>query len=423
MRGLSFFLILLFVTILVYLPAFSNFFAQDDFIFIRHFSQNGILVDLKNTFGIPEVTHWRPFHNLYFFLTGNLFGKNYLGYHLTTLAVHVFSSFLIFKIFQKLFKNEFSAIFASIFYAVHPAHFVALFWVSGAAVNIGFFLILIGIYSLLLNKRSLASIFYLMALLASESMLVGPLVMTAIVIYQKKFSECRFFLLVIGFISILFLILKLSYLTPKSTFETYDLEISLNVINSFRYYLLRILGLVEGFGKHEISLLLLILYGAVFFVFIRIKKTTKLFNQFSLGIFITFLGLFPFALLPEHLSAHYMTVSIWGLSILFGLSLSKSKNYIIIPLTIAFLFISYSSVRLSMTKSWVIDRSNLSKRLLESIDSRSYPAGSTIYFFDDDMISSEEKYVALGGGSALSVWYSDKQYKTCFSFFENCELK
>ena len=64
------FWVLLFLAILVFAlwyKALFNFFAQDDFILINHFSQNNVWQDLKNLFGPPTVTHWRPIHNLYFF--------------------------------------------------------------------------------------------------------------------------------------------------------------------------------------------------------------------------------------------------------------------------------------------------------------------------------------------------------------------
>ena len=78
------FLILLFFIFFVYQPAFLNFFAQDDFILINQFSQNNIWQDLKNVFGPPQVTHWRPIHNLYFFVAGNLFSENYAHHQETS---------------------------------------------------------------------------------------------------------------------------------------------------------------------------------------------------------------------------------------------------------------------------------------------------------------------------------------------------
>jgi hypothetical protein len=75
-KDLIIFAILSIFIIIIWWPAFFNFFAQDDFILINHFSVNNFLHDIKNVFGAPTVTHWRPIHNLYFFVTGNIFGKS-----------------------------------------------------------------------------------------------------------------------------------------------------------------------------------------------------------------------------------------------------------------------------------------------------------------------------------------------------------
>jgi len=56
------------------------FFVQDDYILINNFSQNNLWQDFKNVFAYPNVSHWRPLHNLYFLVSGNLFGKFYPAY-------------------------------------------------------------------------------------------------------------------------------------------------------------------------------------------------------------------------------------------------------------------------------------------------------------------------------------------------------
>ena len=126
------FWVLLFLVILVFSlwhKALFNFFAQDDFILINQFSQNGLWQDIKNAFGPPQVTHWRPIHNLYFLVTGNIFGKNYFGYHILTFLFHIGTGFFIYKTVQKLTNDFKTALTAGVVYTVHPAHFISLFWI------------------------------------------------------------------------------------------------------------------------------------------------------------------------------------------------------------------------------------------------------------------------------------------------------
>ena len=128
---------------IVYRQAFFNFFAQDDFVLINYFSQNNLWQDLKNVFGPPQVTHWRPIHNLYFFATGNLFGRNYIGYHLLTFLLQIGASFFVYKVARKLTGNFQAAVVAGLLYGIHPAHFISMFWISGGATVIGFLLLIV----------------------------------------------------------------------------------------------------------------------------------------------------------------------------------------------------------------------------------------------------------------------------------------
>src|SRR3990167_11117674 len=96
------------------------FFVQDDFILINYFAENNLLADLKNVFAYPSVSHWRPFHNLYFLISGNLFGKFYPGYHALTLMIHIASAFMIFKVLRLLTKNANASLLGTLVYALHP---------------------------------------------------------------------------------------------------------------------------------------------------------------------------------------------------------------------------------------------------------------------------------------------------------------
>src|SRR3989344_3083366 len=135
-----FFLFLLGVA--VFYKSLMVFFVQDDFILINHFSQNSLIIDVKSAIGSPEVTHWRPMHNLYFLIAGNIFYKNYSAYHFFTLLIHAGVAFLIFKIADKITKN------------------LKIAYVSS--------------FILYLQEKRRASIFsFLLSLLASEAMIAG----------------------------------------------------------------------------------------------------------------------------------------------------------------------------------------------------------------------------------------------------------
>src|SRR3990167_10038003 len=132
------FVILFILSFSIFYKSLNIFFVQDDFILINEFSSENLINDLKNTIDPSKATHWRPLHNLYFLVSGNLFGKFYPAYHLLTLVIHTVSAFMIFKVLRLLIKNTNTALLGAIIYAVHPSHFVSIFWISGSATTIGF---------------------------------------------------------------------------------------------------------------------------------------------------------------------------------------------------------------------------------------------------------------------------------------------
>lgn len=420
MRNWKILVLLSVFVVLVYFPAFRFFFAQDDFLFIKHFSQNSLIVDFKNAFGPPEVTHWRPVHNLYFLISGNVFGKNYFGYHLIIFALHILTSFLIYKISLKLFKSPSTAIFASFVYLLHPAHFTALFWISGSAINIGLFFLTLSIYNLLLKRRLIALFLYLVALLASEAIIVGLVMFAGVLAYQKKLKNEFNFILGLLLVTLAFIVARFVLFSPAVTSDVYKLGISNETIFAIKFYFLRTLGFVEGSGKSFISVALFLWLFSTCLIFLKNREDKVNGRGMLFALLIFSVGFFPFVLIPNHLSAHYMSISVLGYSMLLGIFIARTKSHVLILLLFAFLLICFVSVRLNMQNSWVVNRSNLAHQIIKNVEDDGLPAGSTITFGDSIFASSKEKYVSLGSGEAINFWFRDKNYKTCFSFFENC---
>lgn len=417
-RDLIILAIILIPTLIIFRQALGVFFVQDDFILIDHFSQNNLWRDLKNTFGKPEVTHWRPFHNLYFLIAGNIFNKNYVGYHLLTITIHVSAVLFVFKIGQFLTKNNLAALLASLFYALHPAHFVSIFWISGASTTIGFLFLSASFWCFLLKKKVLAIISFIFALLASEAMIVGIGAFVTLAIIRKNDRTFKFLLMLV-LIGSFFVLIKL-VLTPSEAYEIYKPEISTKTIKTSFYYVLRILGFAEISGDQLTSLLILIFWIVVI---VSTKKWLflKSHKQFILASVIIVAGLFPFVLAPAHLSPHYMNISIWGLAIFLA---SVFKNCRIVTNTSLLLILmvtSFVNIADTFDNNWVIKRSILARTYLDKINKNNIASGSMLIFSDNEISTSKEAYISLGSGKAIDFWFDDKEYKYCFTFKEKCE--
>lgn len=407
-------------TFIVFRQSFNTFFAQDDFILIYEFSQNNLFGDLKNTFGMPNVTHWRPVHNFYFFAAGNLFGKNFVLYHLLSFLIHISAALLIYKVVREVLKDDGAAIASSLIYSVHPAHFVTLSWISGGATTIGFLLLLISFYSYLREREKTSLVFFLLSLFASEAMLAGVIIFFGYDLFNKKKISWNFLSKVLG-ISTVFVLAKIFLLTPPSISDAYKLEFSPKIIKTLTYYLLRIVGFGDvSSDVMESFVLVLWLVLPAFFLFKNLVSRSN-YKEITFYFLIIAAGLFPFIFLPDHLSPHYMNISIFAFALLVSIlikTLPQKKQFYFLAL---FALTSFLIVNKTYNNNWLVQRSQIAKKYIDGISKSNVPAGSTIVFNDNYISTSQEAYFALGTGKAIDFWFKDKNYKSCFAWLENCE--
>ena len=409
-------------SIIIYRNSFYNFFTQDDFILTYHFSQNNLTEDIINTLGPPQVTHWRPLHNLYFLISGNLFDKNYLYYHLFTFLIHMGIAFLVFKVVDNITKNQKIALVSSFIYAVHPAHFVTLFWISGSATSIGFLFLVLSFYLYLQEKTRTSILSFVLSLLASEAMVIGA---GLFFVYQFLFKDdgvLNAFTKRLILVTSTFVFIRFLFLTPQSTYNSYQVKIWPQIVTSTKYYLLRIAGFAEVSGDLIVSIALL---GLLLFITINLARSLKSESNHkvaTLGLSLIILGLFPFVFI-SNISAHYMNISVFGFAILIGFAISKLKPIKILTFLVIFLIISFFNVDKTYENHWVIQRSNLAQRYIQEIESFNVPERSTIIFNDNYISTSEEAYISLGTGKAIDFLFKGRNYQYCFTAFESCEEK
>ena len=296
-----------------------------------------------------------------------------------------------------------------------------MFWISGSATVIGFLLLISSINSVLLDKKLLSLILFVLALLASEAMIASlPLFYGVNLLKQRKSFVPSNFLALLTITALIFGSIRFLLLTSETTFDVYPLEVSRSSLGAIKYYLLRIAGFSETSGDLLLSMILVGWLIAV--VVLLVKSATKKHNlsllAFSLAAVVA--GLFPFILIPSHLSPHYMNLSIFGFSILIALVLERLKTAVKLFFLLLFLGISIYNVNLIMDNNWVVKRSNLTKVYLEQIQRDNSPPGTKLIFDDNILSTSEEAYVVLGTGKAIDFWFKDKNYKYCFTRFEKC---
>lgn len=127
------------VAITVYLPTLNSYFTDDDFAYINNFQTPSLsqLVRLFHTdiaqvlWGQPFL-ELRPFYGLYYMVSYQLWGLDPLGYHLSSVLLHVINSLLVFLIVTELAPGESGrGVFAGLLYVVLPVHSRAICWITG----------------------------------------------------------------------------------------------------------------------------------------------------------------------------------------------------------------------------------------------------------------------------------------------------
>lgn len=414
-------LILSLIFVLIFWQAFFVFFTQDDYILISEFSKKGVVHELLNVFGTPKVTHWRPGHNLYFFIAGNLFDKNYFFYHLFGAVLGLIAAFFIFLIIDKIIKNRFLALFGALIYISNSSHFTSLAWIAGDATWVGFMFLISSFYSFICRKDLLSLMLFAAALLTSEAMLAGLILFLIWSAFiggkREKLKIVSAFLLT----SVIFLIAKF-LLTSKVTYDIYKVSISFSIFSALKYYILRILNFGEIDGDLVPSFLLVAFYLIITFVFIRNFSNLIRSKIVIMGVATTIAGLFPFILLKDHLSPNYMNISIVGFSLILVGTLVKENTKLVSFLLSLYVISSVFTARLSFKDNWVVKRSILAKAYIVKLESKKLPTRSTIIFSDNKISFSSEAYHALGAGKAIDFWFPEKAYTNCFTAFDKCQL-
>jgi hypothetical protein len=118
---------------LLFLPALSTYFAQDDFFHLKASLTDGSFRSFIRLFGIYRFEErgyafYRPIfreglYNIFY----NLFGLNPLPFRILLFSIHFINIYLVYTLINKLLKNQQIAIFSSFFFGIRAANVAPLF--------------------------------------------------------------------------------------------------------------------------------------------------------------------------------------------------------------------------------------------------------------------------------------------------------
>ncbi|MGH7814605.1 MAG: hypothetical protein ACREQI_11475, partial [Candidatus Binataceae bacterium] len=177
----------LFLTAILYSPSLRNEFVYDDHFWIgnphlgdwsflwKSISNN--LFWFHNTAGSPAISYYRPVQTAWFMLNDRLFGRDPIGWHAGTIALHLIVVWLVYRVASMLTDELWTGLIAAALFALMPIHAEAVIWTSAASYPLCAAFEL-GAFALYLHptgaRRAISLLLFGGALLSHDSAIVFP---------------------------------------------------------------------------------------------------------------------------------------------------------------------------------------------------------------------------------------------------------
>ncbi len=460
-------LLLVLISLILYLPSFTNFFAADDWFHLR-VSNISSVQEFVNFFlftqGPQSAGSYRPLATQFFFFVGqNLFGLNPLPYHLITYTFFLGSLWLIYKVGTTLLPQKKLGLLAVYLYLFSATNFTKLYFLSAFQETLMTFFVLLCIYWYLkqTSKYYFLSIgAFMMALLSKETAAVTPIFLLGISFYQKKISLktlIPFFIILFGYIYARF------YLFGKIEGESYIWNFSLRkILNTLLWYTLWCVGAPEllvdyvssglkvlprfftDFPSQAKPLLLLLcltlsalgIQGALLLKESFVTATTHLKtirkiwqNCFLLILLTTFFvaSLGPILFLPWHKFTLELTLPMVWFSYLLALILFQKNHKFGYLTVLLFILLNVFTNVMTYQTHYSTNRAKVSQKVYHYLQQNhpQKPTDGYLEFINDvsqlnnPKTAAQELSYPLSGSEMFRVFYDDPNYKVYFEGLDN----
>lgn len=312
-----FFLALFALTAFLFRNAFTTYFLNDDFFFLK-ITRINFFSQFINFFSPIRQYSYKPVSTEVFYFLIHLFNENIFIAHLLGFFIYFIGVYYLFKIILHLSKNKLLALLTTGFYAINFTHVFQLYYLGTFQEVYLFTFLAISFYKFLVGKNIQAIMFFVLALLSKETaVLFVPFLVVFKLFVNKKISWRKLLpYIILGLIFTLTYQYSLKYVT---LLENYKIDLNPRLfINNLMWYFLWSLGLPNftslyftsifkppipefykillNFPEIKTYYLLFISYYVLFistFVYFFIKQVNKL-KQFIYLFILLFIYFFIF---------------------------------------------------------------------------------------------------------------------------------
>lgn len=382
------------ISFVIFFPAFSSFFTNDDFYFLKISKIENVSQFISFFDPVHDPLYigvYRPLPlRVYYFLGTFVFNLNPLGLRIISFVTFILDILLVGYLVKLLTKNDKISAISVFLYAVSVTHFGQLYYIGAFQELLITLLTLLSVIFFAKSRILLSFLLFVIALMCKETAVVIPVLLVAVYVFQnlgkkKKLFPRELIKQLVPFLLILFLYLYLHFFlfgTIEGDSYVWDFSPT-RALNTVFWYLLWSLNLPEmlvdfvGPGLHLNPNLfkfwspqiipILALFGMEVFIIASaftkdIKSKTSNIKSIVLFSGFWFLAtILPVAFLPVHKFTYYLTLPLFGIVLLLSYLIQDSR--LKIPFCVVWLTISLFSLRLTLDTNWITQGAKISERV------------------------------------------------------------
>lgn len=337
--------------IFLYRDSFFSSFFQDDRLQLDMARSGNWLAT------VPNNNHFHPISIQLFYSLGDLLTPNNpFGFHFILFLVFIATMKLFYDLSYQFLKDKNKAFLAVIFYSFNLSIFANFYWIANSHFALAPLFALLTIFFYQKKSRLsgiLTPVSFLLGLGSNELFYIFPVGLLLYAFFTKNLKIGRLVSVLVADVIAVILRLLLLHLPTQSAYRfTFDLR----VLKTIQWYLLRVVNLPEGIrNKNNLILyvFLVILLSLISISFYKLHQKRGV--RWPILIFGTLWFLIfglTFFLLPNHMSAHYLSTSLFGPVLIFAEILSGKK--LTLAVIITYLLMSYFGLEFLKATHWII---------------------------------------------------------------------
>lgn len=401
------------IAVIIYYSSFRHGLIQDDFYYIYEASHHFSFYDLfVNSFF--SLNFYRPITNgFYYYISYSLFSLNPLGYHAIIFIFFIVDVLLVFLFMNELLGRVEIAIMGTIFYMTRGLFFVPLFWVASGFNELGTTLVILCSAYLFLRYMKYGNtawyagsiLFFILALMSKESAIILPLLILLTCLYYRKNNKGwikHIILVLFPYLAIVIVYMARWYVISTMISSTYY-----TMVISPQVALQNIIFYLSNIANNQIELFIVGLFMALAVTDRRDLKTILYMAAWSCVCML------PYLFLESMHYAYYLSVSLLGIAVVFGLGFKKFTDWLphmrsaLMPMAVILLVLSGCfSINAQETLSAITIQETTVNNIMKYLRSEfpGFPDNSLLYVKNSDF----RTFAALGyGDSAIKLYYND----------------